>query len=246
MQRDEAIGKELLGIEFAWPMGQRLRARQRFSTERLHLLDKLDRKDSFCVFQAHPFVFDRLSDLVEKRTSFEETYAVELKVMSDHRIPPDVLEAYKNPMPQFILRNIGRAERYVDPDAPLPVERKEGVKGNADDLFEQVRSAEIPAVRMAEIWSVAFNTEVRQSFRRLLMEDPWELRFGAEVRINHAGPQHEYIVAGTHPDDLKGANWGPELIAVPETWAEPPRGTAREDRATTMQDVIDAMRRNSA
>lgn len=237
VERDEAIGIELIGIDMAWPLASHIRDRQRFSTLRGALQDQLARKNRFTIFEAHDFRTDRLSAMVEARAAFEETYAAEIKVMSDHSIPSAVLDAHRNCTPQFTLRNIGRMELHVDTDDPLPMERRPGISGNTEELMQQVRDAGIPEVVFAQVWSAAFVGHVGDSFRRLLYEDPWPMRFGAEVLADHDGPMYSYIVEGTHPDDLPDAPWGPETIPVPTQFAEAPPGTRREDGAVTMQHI---------
>ncbi len=237
MERDEAIGGELLGISMAWPLAKHIADKQTFSTRRGRLHDRLARKDHFTVFEEHVFRTDRLSESVEERTNFEETYAAEVKVMSDHRIPSAVLDAHRNCSAQFTLRNIGRMEMHADPEEPLPMQRQQGITGRTEHLTEEVRTAKIPEVQFAQVWSAAFVGQVRDSFRRILLEDPWELRFGAQVRANHDGPLYSYIVDGTHPDDLAEAPWGPDTIPVPKVRAKAPRGSGAEDRALTMHDI---------
>ncbi len=237
MERDEAIGSELLGISMAWPLAGRIADKQTFSTRRGRLHDRLARKDRFTIFEEHDFRTDRLSDSVQERTTLEETYAAEIKVMSDHRIPSAVLDAHSNCSAQFTLRNIGRMEMHADPEEPLPMQRRTGITGRTEHLTQEVRNARIPEVEFAQVWSAAFVGRVRDSFRRILLEDPWELRFGAQVKADHDGPLYSYIVDGTHPDDLADAPWGPDTIPVPVVRAEAPRGSAREDRAVTMHDI---------
>lgn len=245
MERDEAIGSELIGIEMAWPLARHIHHRQQFSTRRGTLHDRLARKDRFALIEAHDFRTDRLSESVEARSRFEETYSADIKVMSDHRIPSEVLDAHRNATPQFILRNVGRMEMHIDPDDPLPMARREGITGRTAHLLEEVRDARVPEVQFAQVWSADFVGRVRDSFRRILLEDPWTLRFGAEVRANHDGPMYTYIVEGTHPDDLADAPWGPETIDVPAQWVEPPQGGKREDRALTMQDIAGMVERSN-
>jgi hypothetical protein len=236
----EARGRDLLGVEFAWPLAHRADARARFSRDKLGLLGYLGRKDRFVFFDAYPFEPDTLSAWVVERNSHTETYAASFRVMSDHALPSEVLDAVAhNHQPQFTLRNIGRVERDdVDPDAPMPLERSSGHRTEAAELAAAARSAEIPKVEPVELWSVRFVGTVRDSFRRLLLEDPWEWRFGAEVKANYAGPSYQYVVEGTHPDDLPDAWWGPEPIPVPEEWVQPPAGTERGERALSLHDVI--------
>ncbi len=237
MERDEAIGAELLGISLAWPLAGAIADKQTFSTRRGALHDRLARKDRFTIFQEHDFRTDRLSESVQERATFEETYAAEVKVMSDHAIPSAVLDAHRNCAPQFTLRNIGRMEMNIEPDDPLPLERTTGITGRTKHLTDEVRTARIPEVEFAQVWSAEFVGRVRDSFRRIFIEDPWPLRFGAEVRANHDGPMYSYIVEGTHPDDLPDSPWGPDTIPVPESRAVAPRGTARQERATTVHDI---------
>ncbi|MEY3012221.1 MAG: hypothetical protein RIT45_956 [Pseudomonadota bacterium] len=200
----------------------------------------LARKDRFAVFIAHDFQPDRLSAWVVERNAFEETFSASFRVKNDLDLPGDVLDAVKhNHTPQFTLRNIGRVERNdVDPTDPLPLQRTTRTHSDADQLVTEARNPRAPKVEPVEIWSERMMATVRTSFRRLLMEDPWEWRFGAEVKANFGGPLYNFIVEGTHPDDLPEAWWGPDLIPVPETWAQPPQGSAGTERALTLHDVI--------
>ncbi len=245
-QVDEARGADLLqgpGAAFAWPMGRGLARRRALSEGMLPLDTELEARRAFAVFQPHDFQVDRLSELIDAHTEERQTYAAEFRVMSDHGIPGDVLEAVQhNHYPQFNLRNIGRVEKTdIDPDDPLPMERMAGVSGSAaDDLFEEVRTAELPRAQMVEVWSQRFVHTVRASFRRLLLEDPWEHRFGAEAKANYDGPVYQYVIEGTHPDDLPEAWWGPETIRGPQKRVVP-RGREGEDKATNIYDIIRAV-----
>lgn len=219
----ESTGKTLLADHSAWS-----------------LLPSLGRKSAFAVFQAHPFEPDKISAWVVERNSFEETFAAEFRVKNDLDLPGDVLDAVQhNHTPQFTLRNIGRVERNdVDPTDPLPLQREIADRNEAGRILDDARFPRAPEVQPVEIWSLRMMETVRTSFRRLLLEDPWEWRFGAEVKANYNGPAYNYVVEGTHPDDLPEAWWGPELIPVPETWAQPPVGASGTEHAMTLQDVI--------
>lgn len=240
---DEATGRDLLEVEPAWPMARRLASRQGFSTGRLGLYDRLARKDLFCVFVAHGFQSDRLSDVIEERTRFDETYAATVRVMTDHQLPSDVLEAIQHDhMPQFNLRNIGRAERNVELDDPLPLERRSALSRTGFDEVEEARRARIEPPRLAEIWTVAYVDRMRRSLRRLLIEDPWEAKYGVEVFADFAGQPWRFIVEGTHPDDQEGNSWGPETIPEPESWQSAPSGTRTMERPALLQDMITVLR----
>ena len=199
------------------------------------LLPWLERKERVAICDPNPPQADKLSEWVASRATFENTYSAEFKVKSDHDIPSKVLDAVQhNHMPQFTLRNIGRAERSVDLDDPLPFERIAGIGHHDDGLFEEVRAARLPEVEMAQVWSVAYSTRVRAQFRRLLLEDPWELKYGAEVKANHAGPLHKFVVEGTHPDDLPEADWGPQTLQPPDDWQG--RDIAGNENVATFHD----------
>ncbi len=239
-REDEARGRDLLAVAEAWPLGRRLASSSALSRQVLPLLTWLLRKERFAFFVAHDFQPDRLSAWVVARNEHRETYAATFKVKSDHDLPGDVLDAVKhNHTPQFNLRNIGRLERSdVNPAAPLPFVFADSERRAAREAIDEVRASSIPKVEPIEVWSLRMVTTVRRSLRRLLIEDPWEHRYGAEVRANFAGRAHDFVVEGTHPDDLPDAWWGPAPIPVPTTWAAPPPGAEREERATSLHDVI--------
>ena len=143
----EAVGRDLLQQPLAWPLARRLRRRQRFSTERLPLVDHSLRIDHFAYFEAHDFQPDKLSEGVAKRNEFEQTYARPMRPKTDNELPGDVLEAIQyNHMPQFNLRNIGRAERSADPEEPLPFARQKGLGGDFGAELDEVRAAGVPKV----------------------------------------------------------------------------------------------------
>ncbi len=239
----EARAKDLLrgpAANVAWPLNLTIRRRQAFSRGILPLDRELERRRSFVVFEAHDFQFDKLTDLVEARTKAQQTYAATFRAGSDHAIPGDILEAIEhNHYPQFNLRNIGRVEKTdVDPEDRLPMQRQEGVSARAaDGLFEEVRSAKMPELQYADVWSQRMMGTVRDSFRRLLLEDPWEHRFGAEAKANHDGPVYQYVIEGTHPQDMPNSWWGPEPIRGPQNRIVP-RGQEGADRATNIYDMI--------
>lgn len=238
----EATGRDLLNQPLAWPLARRLRVRQRFSTARLPLVDHSLRIDHFAYFEAHDFQPDKLSEGVAKRNEFEQTYARPMRPKTDNELPGDVLEAIQyNHMPQFNLRNIGRAERSAEPDDPLPFARAKGLGGDFGVELDQVREAEVPKVQWAQVWSVAFVRRVRNSLRRLVVEDPWEHRFGAEATSVHSGLRHSFVVEGTHPDDMPGSWWGPEPLPAPERWLSPPPGEEPMERPMSMSDTLAAL-----
>lgn len=225
----EANARQLLSQPLAWPLGKRVHRQQRFSRQLVPLDRKLRKLERFFVFVPHDFQPDRLTAWVATHSTFKETYARGFRVKSDNEIPGETLEAIQhNHMPQFNLRNIGRAERDVDLNDPLPLERQDGLGGKLGVELEEVRQARVPRPQMAEVWSVRMMGKVRASFRRILLEDPWELRLGPDANSGHEGLAYKFVVEGTHPDDLPDAWWGPQPIAMPEKWQGPPRGMESE------------------
>lgn len=238
----EAVGAELLlvPVRFAWPVAHRLFRRQRFSTHRTPLYDRSLRLDGFCVFLPHAFQVDRLSETLQKRSSFEQTYARPIRPKTDNELPSDILESVQhNQMPQFILRNIGRYEMAVDLEDPLPFKRVKGLSGRLGPELDEVRKAHVPKPVMAQIWSVAYVKRLRASLRRLLVEDPWEYRFGQEATSVYDGHRRNFIAEGTHPDEMPGANWGPDLIPIPSQWVDAPLG---EDGMREQRNLNDEIR----
>jgi hypothetical protein len=215
----ELTGKELRGTLEAW-----------------QLLPWLQRKENVAVCDPTPPETDKLSAILEQRSSFNSTYAATFRVKGDQDIPSKVLEAVQHEhMPQFTLRNIGRAEKHVDLEDPLPFERKTGIGHSDYGLLNEVRTARLPKPEMAQVWSVDYSQRVRAQFRRLLLEDPWELKYGAEVKANHSGPMHSFIIEGTHPDDALGADWGPETSQPPDDWQG--RSIDSDENVATFHDI---------
>lgn len=236
----EARGRDLLAVAIAWPLGGHIRRWERWAQRRFHFVDRLDRKSRAACFVPHDFRPDRISAWVVERNKMDASYAATFRVKNDLDLPGDVLDAVKhNHQPQFTLRNIGRAERNdVDPKAPLPLQIVASQQLDAMEEVSAARATRLPKVEPIEIWTSRMVVTLRLSMRRLLMEDPWDQRYGAEIRANFGGRAHEYVVEGTHPDDAPGAWWGPAPIPVPVVWAQPPAGGRGEEHALSLHDVI--------
>ena len=221
----EARARDLLQQPLAWPLARAIHRQQRFSRAHLPLDTQKRRIDRFCVFAPHDFQADRLTAWLETHSAFKETYARGFRVKSDNEIPGDVLEAIQHEhMPQFNLRNIGRAERDVELDDPLPLQRQRGIGGQLGAELDEVRAAKVPKPQMAEVWSVRLMGRVRGSLQRILVEDPWELRLGPEATSGHEGRSYQFVAEGTHPHDLPDAWWGPEPVPMAENRIAAPPG----------------------
>lgn len=237
----EAQAHHLLQQPLAWPMAKRLGKREGRYRKRFQLYDYLFRKDAFSVFAAHDFQPDRISEWVVGRSQFQETYARPRREMRDSELDDKTTDALENPMPQFNLRNIGRYEMHVDVEGGLQWNRQRGIGGEIDNAdLEEIRQAKLPEVEPLQIWSTDYVARLRAQLRRLLLEDPWEMKYGPEATSTHNGNVRNFIVDGTHPDDQPGADFSPKLIPRPKEWAAAPKGEATADQPYDI--VHDAMR----
>lgn len=235
----EAIGAELLLTPLAWPLSKRVRVRQRFSTQRLPMHERSLKIDHFAFFEPHDFQPDRLSEFVTARSQFQATYARPIRPRTDNELPSEVIEAVEhNHMPQMTLRNIGRFEKTIDLEEPLPLERVKGLGGDLGVELEEVRAAHVPKPQMAQVWSLAFMTRVRNSLRRIVVEDPWEFRFGQEATAAHTGLKNTFVPEGTHPDDMPGMKWGPDVIPQPQEWLDAPYGEPPMERPPSLHEEL--------
>jgi hypothetical protein len=226
----EPTGRQLLVVPDAWPLLQQWRARTQFVRRRFVLHDRLAQKGQ-TVFVAHSFAPDRLSALVERRSAFDQTYARPIRPLRDSELDDKTLDAVAHDvMPQFNLRNIGRYEWPVDLDDPLPWQTTPTIGAEPGRELLEVRTARLPRPQPVQIWTSAYMARLRAQLRRLVVEDPWEAKYGPEATSVHDGPGRKYIVAGTHADDLPGADFGPDLIGRPAQWLAPTDGQPRMER----------------
>lgn len=239
---DEARAIDLLRQPLAWPLAKRLARKQRRTARCFGLYDYLYRKDRFFVMQAHDFQPDRISAWVVDRHAFTETYARPIREKRDSELDDKTLDAIQHDvMPQFTLRNIGRYEMAVDIEAGLPWQHQDGIGGEIDNPeLAQARHARLPEIEPVQIWSADYMARMRAQLRRLVLEDPWALKYGPEATSVHSGPGRTYVAEGTHPDDLPGADFSPRLIPRPAEWVETPKGEHHVERP---YDIVSDARR---
>ena len=239
---EEARAIDLIRQPLAWPLAKRLAKKQGRNHKRFKLFDYLYRKDQFFVMVAHEFQPDRISSWVVERNQFTETYARPMREKRDSELDDKTLDAIQHDvMPQFNLRNIGRYEMAVDIEAGLPWERQDGVGGEIDNAeLAAARRPQVPEIEPVQIWSANYMGRMRAQIRRLVLEDPWELKYGPEATSVHNGLSRNYIVEGTHPDDMPGADFSPRLIARPREWVETPKGEHHVERP---YDIVTDARR---
>ncbi len=237
---EEARARDLLGQPLAWSLVKHKRVGERMAG-RFVLFDYLYRKDGFFVLVAHDFQPDRLSAWVTERNAFQNTYARPIREARDSELDDKTADAIKTDvMPQFSLRNIGRYEKAVDTEARLPFELTRGIGGETGRELDEVRQARWQPVAPIQVWSVDYTRRLRAQLRRLVLEDPWDMKYGPEATSVHSGIGRSYVVEGTHPDDMPGADFAPTLIARPRQWIPPPKGTPMEERPFDI--VVDSAR----
>ena len=240
-QEEEARGTDLLPVALAWPLCKRLAKASAKIARRFKLVDYLAHKDTFTCFAAHDFKPDTISAWVTERSKFTETYARPIRVARDSELNDKTADSLAHDvMPQFNLRNIGRYEMAVDVEGGLPWQRQKGVGGDIHKSLVEVRSAKLQRPEPIQIWTVDYVTRLRAQLRRLVIEDPWEMKYGPEATSVHNGLGRNYIVDGTHPDDQADADFAPTLIARPLNWQATPKGQEREERPFDI--AVDAAR----
>ncbi len=237
----EARAHHLLQQPLAWPLAKRVGKRNGRYRKRFALYDYLFRKDHLSVFAAHDFQPDRISAWVVERSQFKETYARPRRDMRDSELDDKTTDALENPMPQFNLRNIGRYEMHVDVEGGLHWDKLRGIGGEIDNAdLDEIRRAKLPEVEPVQIWSANYVARLRAQLRRLVLEDPWDMKYGPEATSTHNGNTRGFIVEGTHPDDQPGADFSPKLIPRPKEWAAAPKGDGATEQPYDI--VSDALR----
>lgn len=115
--------------------------------------------------------------------------------------PLEVEEQMREVERQFILRNIGRYEMFVDPDEPLPLEEDRIDKPSIESLMADARDyAHEPPELIDELSLDAVRHELGWR-RRFTRELRWNRRFGAEVQKHVQIPLWRY-----DPEDPESAD----------------------------------------
>jgi hypothetical protein len=102
---------------------------------------------------------------------------------------------------QFILRNIGRYEMFVDPDEPLPLEKDKVERPSITTALAGAREYDHKPPEMLDAISLdAVRAELAWR-RRFTRELVWNRRFGAEVRKHVTVPLWKF-----DPEDPESAD----------------------------------------
>jgi len=107
-------------------------------------------------------------------------------------LDPDVEGQMKQCVPQFHLRNIGRYERYADPDDDLelnPSEVRHGLRA-AETATLHVGAPE--PIALLEVMNLDAVRGYQRRMRWLIHETDWNRHFSQELKASVAGPLWRY------------------------------------------------------
>jgi len=224
----------------AWPLADRLIGRARHWW-RLHpMIPWLLRKETFDAYRPLEVEPDHISAWVVQRNAFEETYARPVRAMKPDEYPSDLEDRITSDlMPQFTLRNLDRAEKDVYLEDPLELRRIKGIGGEIHSALSESRDAKLAKVSFQSVWTLDLVTRLRETFRRILQEEPWELRFGREIRDTLQRPLWRYFPEGVHADDMPGVVLGPVPVPPPAEWVAAPYGEPEYERPVLPGETVE-------
>ena len=129
-------------------------------------------------------------EALEARRSWQGTVAVH-REQEPSEYPSEMTDAMQICEPQFILRNLGRVERWGETDEALGLEALEVPYGLPPTPEGRLLDFE-PAVPDLKL-SIERLVERRREDRWLFRELPWETRFCRELKESLSGPLWRYI-----------------------------------------------------
>jgi len=137
--------------------------------------------------------------------------------------PLELEEQMRDLERQFILRNLDRYEMFIDPDEPLPLDKKTVEYANIEAAMAEARDYEHKPPELLDVLILdAVKDEIRWR-HRFTTEMRWDRRFGAEVRKHVTGPLWKYDpeapesaqVARAIEDEISGRTRAPEDEETP-------------------------------
>ncbi len=159
---------------------QRARVRTWFDRSRIQPIEPLDSgADRIVNYEALEAMMDWQGLVRRPRPMPKDAY------------PSEIEEAMQHREPQFILRNLGRVEKEVDPDEPLPLDRRPLPIGAALDGLDSAKDVRHEPPQLLDEMTVDVFSEQHGVMRRLYRE-PWNRRFSKELRADHTGPMWSY------------------------------------------------------
>ena len=128
---------------------------------------------------------------LEKLAAFQGLYRSPTE-LSEDAYPEDVQEALGNVEAQFILRNLSRSVRDVDPDEPLQVEVVDSGRTNIATALVEARTTKIERIELLEEMTAEIVGKHRAFIKELYDETAWEERFSRELKETITGPLWKY------------------------------------------------------
>ncbi len=116
----------------------------------------------------------------------------EARPMNPGGLPAEVEEPMREKERQFILRNLGRAERIVDPDGPLPYTTEFVEWPTIEDAYARTRGYAHQTPRMLEQSNLDVVRSELAWRRRMHRGIKWGERFGHEVKQTLTGPMWKH------------------------------------------------------
>src|SRR5690606_21533753 len=89
-------------------------------------------------------------------------------------VPWHFTELMRECVAQFTLRNIPRAERYIDLDMPMHYEVDDPVLPQVIEDIEDVRNAEVPRPEFVESWTTPLVNDFKIFLEEVLYLCPWD------------------------------------------------------------------------
>ncbi|MFT7583482.1 MAG: hypothetical protein ACI9MR_005169 [Myxococcota bacterium] len=127
-------------------------------------------------------------DAIVQHSTWQGTF-VAPRVKTQDELSHEVEEQMRQIERQFILRNLGRAERYTDPKDPLPLDRETVERSSVEspDLNE-IRKLKYSQPDFGNDSSIEYVRGELDWRRKLYAELPWGDHFSVEVNATFDGP----------------------------------------------------------
>ena len=139
-------------------------------------------------------------DELEKLAAFHGLFRAPVEQSQDD-YPEHIEEALGNVEAQFILRNLARAVRMVDPDERLELEFVDSGRTNIATALTDSRSAKIERVELLEEMTPQLVGNHRSFIKNLYDDTAWERHFSREIKETITGPIWRYDPDAPTDDD---------------------------------------------
>ena len=147
------------------------------------------RPDALTPLEVLDVTIDKLVDLdaIERRAEFEGMLRAP-RTLDEDELDTKTSDALTECKPQFQLRNLGRAERFVDPEEPLGFEPTESLIGMPEP---QEDAPDVMASMRPELLATLSSQTIRGLQREhhdLFTETSWNEHFSREIKEDADGP----------------------------------------------------------